>query len=74
MVVSDRDKSQTVINLSGGLIQDNNSEGPGGGISLGYLQASNGQNILNMTDGRIDGNRSGGCGGGIFIKAGYSEY
>ena len=49
MVVSDRDKSQTVINLSGGLIQDNNSEGPGGGISLGYLQASNGQNILNIT-------------------------
>lgn len=73
MVVSDRDKSQTVINLSGGLIQDNNSEGPGGGISLGYLQASNGQNILNMTGGRIDGNRSGGCGGGIFVQAGYSE-
>ena len=71
--VSDRDRMQSVINLSGGWIQNNFSEGDGGGISLSCLDASNGQNILNMTGGRIDGNQSNGTGAGIFVQAGLSE-
>ncbi|MGI6722569.1 MAG: Cna B-type domain-containing protein [Anaerovoracaceae bacterium] len=61
-------KSST-INLSGGLIDANTSEGMGGGIGLGHDQASD-KLVLNMTGGTISNNTSKECGAGIFLQCG----
>ncbi len=60
-------------NISGkALIQSNNSEEVGGGISVGTIKGSlNGSNRLVMDGGTIDKNTSGAGGGGILVQAAY---
>lgn len=70
----------STMNMSGGTISNNQSSREGGGISLGWLNRTNGAAIsefittFNMTGGTIDGNTATSTGGGLNITAGRQAF
>ncbi|MDO5713689.1 MAG: Cna B-type domain-containing protein, partial [Tissierellia bacterium] len=62
----------STMNLSGtALVEHNQSDEVGGGISVGTNQWSDGKDCLNMTGGTINANEAGSAGGGIFVQVGF---
>ncbi len=65
---------QSSVNISGGTISNNTSEGNGGGLSLGVSRVSGDEySVLTMTGGTFEGNVANDSGGGLFVQGGTGE-
>lgn len=63
-----------MVNIAGGTISNNTSEGNGGGLSLGVSRVSeNDFSTLDMTGGTFEGNVANDSGGGLFVQGGTGE-